>query len=56
MDDMNPPLKALAGQQLWAARQSQAMDWNEPDDAPHDVLNKILWWDSKGYNTPYPKP
>jgi YVTN family beta-propeller protein len=56
MDEMNPPLKALNGRQLWAARQSLAIDWNEPDEAPQDVLNRILWWDSKGYNTSYPRP
>jgi hypothetical protein len=51
---MNPPLKALSGRQLWAAQQSLAMDWSEPDDIPADVLNQILWWDSKGYHIPYP--
>jgi YVTN family beta-propeller protein len=56
MDEMNPPLKALKGRQLQAARQSLAIDWNEPDEAPHEVLNRILWWDSKGYETPYPRP
>jgi YVTN family beta-propeller protein len=56
LDEMNPPLKALNGRQLWAARQSQAIDWSEPDEAPQDVLNRILWWDAKGYSTPYPKP
>jgi YVTN family beta-propeller protein len=55
LDEMNPPLKALSGRRLWAARQSLAMDWSEPDDIPADVLNQILWWDSKGYDTPYPK-
>ncbi len=55
LDDMNPPLKALAGRPLIAARQSLAMNWNEPDDIPQDTLNRILWWDAKGYNTPYPK-
>jgi YVTN family beta-propeller protein len=55
LDDMNPPLKALRGRQLWAARQSAAMNWAEIDDVPQDLLNRILWWDSKGYNTPYPK-
>ena len=54
MDEMNPPLKALNGRRLQAARQSLAIDWNEPDEAPQDVLNRILWWDSKGYDTPYP--
>jgi hypothetical protein len=55
-DEMNPPLKSLSGRQLWAARQSMAIDWSQPDEAPEDVLNHILWWDAKGYNTPYPKP
>src|SRR5579871_5015290 len=50
LDEMNPPLKSLNGRQLWAARQSRAMNWSEPDDVPEDTLNRILWWDSKGYN------
>jgi len=55
LDEMNPGLKALKGRQLWAARQSAAMNWHEPDDIPSDVLNRILWWDSKGYDKEYPK-
>jgi len=55
LDEMNPPLKALAGRQLWAARQSLAMNWTQPDDIPQDTLNRILWWDAKGWNTPYPR-
>jgi hypothetical protein len=55
LDEMNPPLQALRGRQLWAARQSAAMNWAEIDDIPQDLLNRILWWDSKGYGTPYPK-
>ena len=47
-------LHALTGKRLWAARQSAAMRWSHPDDVPQDILNRILWWDSKGYNTPYP--
>jgi YVTN family beta-propeller protein len=54
LDEMNKPLRALAGRELWAAKQSAAMNWSEPDDIPSDVLNRILWWDSKGYNTAYP--
>ena len=55
LDEMNPPLKALNGRQLWAAKQSLAMNWSEPDDIDQDVLNRILWWDAKGYDRPYPK-
>jgi hypothetical protein len=56
LDEMNPPVAALAGRQLWAARQSMAMNFKAIDDAPAETLNKILWWDAKGWNTPYPKP
>ncbi|HYM10425.1 MAG TPA: bifunctional YncE family protein/alkaline phosphatase family protein [Bryobacterales bacterium] len=55
LDEMNPPLQALRGRQLWGARRSLAMNWSEPDDIPQDVLNRILWWDRKGYATPYPR-
>jgi YVTN family beta-propeller protein len=54
LDEMNKPLQALSGRELWGARQSAAMNWHHPDDVPSDILNRILWWDSKGYNTPYP--
>jgi hypothetical protein len=54
IDEMNPPLKALSGRQLWAARESQKMNFKDLDDAPEDLLNHILWWDAKGYATPYP--
>jgi len=54
LDEMNPPLKALNGRQLWGARQSLAMNWAKPDDINQAVLNRILWWDSKGYDKPYP--
>ena len=55
LDEMNPPVTALAGRQLWAAKQSLTMNFKAIDDAPAETLNKILWWDSKGWNTPYPQ-
>jgi hypothetical protein len=54
MLETNPPLKALKGRQRWAALQSMAMNWSEPDDIPEQTLNRILWWEAKGWNTPYP--
>jgi YVTN family beta-propeller protein len=54
LDEMNPPAAALRGRRLWAARQSAAMNWSRVDDVPSAVLNRILWWDSKGYDIPYP--
>jgi YVTN family beta-propeller protein len=55
LDQMNPPLKALRGKQLVAARQSAAINWSDLDDIPAKVLSRILWWDAKGYDKPYPK-
>jgi YVTN family beta-propeller protein len=54
LDEMNPAARSLNGRQLWAAQQSLAMNWSHPDDIKEDVLNRILWWDSKGYDKPYP--
>lgn len=54
LDTMNPPLSALSGNQLSAARRSAAMNWNHPDDVPTPVLNRILWWDRHGYDSVMP--
>jgi hypothetical protein len=55
LDEMNPALNALEGRRLWAAEQSLAMNWEDVDDVPFEVLNRILWWESKGYDTPFPE-
>jgi hypothetical protein len=55
LDTMNPPVKALSDKRLWAAKQSMAMNWSDLDDVPSDVLNRILWWEAKGYDVPYPQ-
>jgi YVTN family beta-propeller protein len=54
LNEMNPGLHALSGKRLWAARQSLAMNFADIDDVPKDVLNRILWWDAKGYDVPFP--
>lgn len=54
LDELNPPLQALAGARRRAARRSLAMNFSDIDDAPQEILNRILWWDSKGYDTPFP--
>ncbi len=54
LDEMNPPLRALSGPRLRAARQSMAMDFSEPDRNSPETLDRILWADAKGYDTPYP--
>jgi YVTN family beta-propeller protein len=54
LDEMNPAAAGLNGKQKWAAQKSLAMNWHELDDAPQDVLNRILWWAAKGYDKEYP--
>ncbi len=54
LDQMNPPAQALSGRRKWAALESARMNWADVDDIPSDTLNRILWWDAKGYDKPYP--
>ncbi len=37
-----------------AATASSRMNFHEPDAAPTEKLNRILWGDAKGWRTPYP--
>jgi hypothetical protein len=52
--EVNPPAKVLKGEARRAAQQSARMNWAEPDAAPSDRLNRILWHVVKGWSTPYP--
>lgn len=52
--EINPPAKALKGEARRGAQQSARMNWAQPDAAPSDRLNRILWHHIKGWNTPYP--
>jgi hypothetical protein len=53
--DINPPLQALRGPALRAARDSMKMRFDAPDAAPTERLNRIVWGWLRGWNTPYPK-
>jgi YVTN family beta-propeller protein len=55
LDEMNPGLKALKGRELLAAKQSMQMNWHDPDDEPSEVLNRIIWWSTKGFDKEYPQ-
>ena len=37
-----------------AAQASARMNFKDPDAAPTDKLNRILWGDARGWTTPYP--
>jgi hypothetical protein len=52
--EMNPPAKALKGEARKGAIASSKMNFDVPDAAPSEKLNRILWHDAKGWSTPYP--
>lgn len=56
--DVNVKLGAITGpyakERRNAALQSARMDFSAPDEAPSDLLNKILWHEAKGWGTKYP--
>ncbi|MFN0102786.1 MAG: bifunctional YncE family protein/alkaline phosphatase family protein [Bryobacteraceae bacterium] len=54
--DLNPPLTALRGKAREGAKASMKMRFEVPDAVPTEKLNRILWGDVRGWNTPYPKP
>lgn len=45
---------AFASARQQAARESGRMNFSEPDAAPSDRLNVILWHDARGWGTRYP--
>ena len=49
LDEMNSPLAALKGLERQMAMASLKMDFSEPDNAPADVLNRVIWHSVKGY-------
>jgi YVTN family beta-propeller protein len=55
LDEMNPPVQKLRGQQRYWAEKSLALDLEHADQADEETLNRILWHSVKGYETPYPK-
>jgi YVTN family beta-propeller protein len=55
LDEVNPPLQALRGQQRSDAIASARMRWDTPDAAPTERLNRIVWHAIKGWDKPYPQ-
>jgi YVTN family beta-propeller protein len=54
LNEMNPPIAALHGLRREMAIASTKMNFTEPDAAPEDLLNHVVWWSVKGYDKPYP--
>ena len=43
LDEMNPPVKKLAGMARRLAEASARMDFEEPDAADEQLLNRAVW-------------
>jgi YVTN family beta-propeller protein len=56
--DVNVKVGAITGphaaERRAAAAASARMDFSQPDAAPSDRLNEILWHDARGWNAKYP--
>ncbi|CAN5547079.1 alkaline phosphatase family protein [soil metagenome] len=56
--DKNLRVGAIKGADAGALRQaalaSARMNFREPDAAPSEALNRILWHEARGWKTPYP--
>jgi YVTN family beta-propeller protein len=54
--EVNPPISALRGKARAGAIASARMNWSVPDAVPTERLNRIIWGQLKGWDTPYPAP
>ncbi len=54
LDEINPPLHTLSGQQRYWAEKSIEQDLSDYDRIDDDTFNRILWHAMKGYDKPYP--
>ncbi|MCX6614385.1 MAG: hypothetical protein NTW74_26540, partial [Acidobacteria bacterium] len=54
IDEMNPALDKTQGEEKEMAQASLRMDFSEPDEAPAELLDRIVWHSVKGWNRPYP--
>jgi YVTN family beta-propeller protein len=54
--ELNPPAAALSGPERAGALASARMNWAQPDAAPTEKLNRILWGAVRGWDLSYPAP
>lgn len=54
LDKMNKPLCAMTGLEKDWALAMAAQNFDEPDAADENMLNRSIWYAVKGYDTPYP--
>ena len=54
LDELNPLLISLSGDQLYWAKKSLEQDLDEEDRIDEETFNRIIWHSVKGYDRPYP--
>jgi len=54
LDQLNPALSALTGDQLYWAEKSLEQNLDDVDRIDEDIFNRIIWHAVKGYDRPYP--
>jgi YVTN family beta-propeller protein len=54
LDQLNPALTSLSGDQLYWAEKSLEQDLDDVDRIDEDTFNRIIWHAVKGYDRPYP--
>jgi len=52
--ERNPDARGLTALEKKGALASARMRWDVPDAVPSDELNRILWHNAKGWQTPFP--
>ncbi len=54
LDQLNPQLQSLSGDELYWAKKSMEQNLDEYDQIDEDTFNRIIWHSVKGYDVPYP--
>ncbi len=55
LDQVNPSLVSISGDQLFWAKKSLEQDLDDIDRIDEDTFNRIIWHAVKGYDRPYPE-
>lgn len=54
LDEMNPGSTEVAGLRKEWMLASGALDFSKPDAADEQLLNRAIWYSTRGFNKPYP--
>jgi YVTN family beta-propeller protein len=54
LEERNPAPKAASLKQMYWTQKSLAMNFDEPDKVDDNVLNRVVWYSIKGFDSHYP--